>query len=751
VVSVPVKQISTVISVEEPPPVVTAVTSSPSPPLSAPTVSAPTVSAPTVVSFQNIDIVSKPYRIKPVVSIEVKQLSTVIHIEETSVTVTPSAVISKNLWKPTSTPNVFEREKDSIVYYIVSPIGYTPYVESYDSNIYDLVFENNTDNFKKSLFDINWKYELSDTIQNSYVMYRHYDTGNLIKDINSPSSTATSTASSTATSIATSTASSTATSIATSTATSTIRPMVSVPIKQISTSININTPIVVNTSAPPPLSVSSTVDVSSVDNTITIQKKEKEMKDITIKNTLHKINVQNSDWGVRAYEDWYRGRIPFLSSLHISRKKDGDHYIRNNGDYIFFVKNNELWVRHYLNKIQPISLFETFLRLNYLIYQYNDSSKQNHIYFHKYYESNNTHFQPEYINDILDYMDLEELYDTLQKNSVVNVASELVKQYSDQTKLNKFFRSRGIIIENEEVRRAKEEQERRAKEEQERRAKEEEASTLKTTIINKLNSEFTTDLTNTKKEKINEKVINNIVDSWSKTDELELQKTLEVLQILNEENNTKENSKKNTIYSDDYNYTQILNNLLQRVNTRMFMIEKRKDVSLSKTVAQSKGMNIINTQTNEEKLNAKTKQDEFQRSALSKKIKIEPSTNKTEIFSFAKPSVVKEYIPEDDKLLCIGLKYEVDQSLFSFSTLDIIIKIEYSIDGGITYKNLLPEDKGKTDEVKADKGKIEIYQEDIIKKIGKEFDNNDLVFVINFDNSYSQFTSKTVKYERYTI
>ena len=155
-----------------------------------------------------------------------------------------------------------------------------------------------------------------------------------------------------------------------------IKPVVSVPVKQISTPIDINTPIIVNT---------STVDISSVNNSISIKEKQKETKDVSIKNRLHKINVKNSNWGIKGYDNWYHGLLPEKSISFIKDYKQNNfqHHINTGGFYILFVKDDQIWVRHIFNDIQPIPLFETLHNLGYSIEQ----DQQNQIFYSKKYDN----------------------------------------------------------------------------------------------------------------------------------------------------------------------------------------------------------------------------------------------------------------------------------------------------------------------------------------------------------------------------
>jgi len=102
----------------------------------------------------------------------------------------PPTKASTNLWKSTSTTNVFEREYNGSKVYIISPTGYTPSTKPNPSRVSDIEFINSTNGIITDLYDINSQYVLSDTIKNSYVMYDDLDTGNFVSDIN-PAPTAT--------------------------------------------------------------------------------------------------------------------------------------------------------------------------------------------------------------------------------------------------------------------------------------------------------------------------------------------------------------------------------------------------------------------------------------------------------------------------------------------------------------------------------------------------------------------------------
>jgi hypothetical protein len=350
--------------VTPPPPVPITVKSSLHTIIPKPVVSIPVTSLITPItikSFIPVNVKSTTHSIKPVVSVPVKQISTVINVEEAPVTVAPTTTpVPVSVTSTSVAPTPVTTKEVNIVssLHTIKPVVSVPVKTT--STLINVVekaipvsvvapADTETINITSSLHTI--KPVVSVPVKT---------TSTLIKPV---------------------------VSVPVKTTSTLIKPVVSVPVKQISTPIDINTPINVNTLEPPPLSVVSTVDVSSVNNQITIKEKQKETKDVVIKNRLHKINVKNSNWGVLSYEDWYRGKIPNKSLMLIMNKKDGEeNYIRNNrSDYTFFVRDEELWVRHFFNKIQPIPLFETLNKLGYKIFQY-DGHKQNHIYYKKNYK-----------------------------------------------------------------------------------------------------------------------------------------------------------------------------------------------------------------------------------------------------------------------------------------------------------------------------------------------------------------------------
>ena len=462
--------------VTPPPPIPITVKSSIHSIIPKPVVSIPVTSLITPItikSFIPVNVKSTTHSIKPVVSVPVKQISTVINVEE-ALAVTSSTPVSVT---STTTP--------VSVTSTTTPVSVTPTTTSTPVTTREV-------NIVSSLHTI--KPVVSVPVKTTSTLINIVEkaipapvsvtvTSPTPVSVVAPADTETINISSSLHTIKP------VVYLPVKTLSTLIKPVVSVPVKQISTPIDINTPIIVNTSALPPLSVVSTVDVSSVNNSITIKEKQKETKDVKIKNRLHKINVKNSNWGVLSYDNWYRGKIPNKSLMLIMNKKDGEHYIRNNGDYLFFVRDEELWVRHFFNKIQPIPLFETLNKLGYKIFQFN-GFKQNHIYFVKYYKS--IQFETENLSDIIEYIDLEELYNKLQNEGVINIANELNQQYIDKKKVERFLKVREIpllevsltttttkrgrknfnLITEED--KAKEEQEDRRAKEEEIRAKEEE-------------------------------------------------------------------------------------------------------------------------------------------------------------------------------------------------------------------------------------------------------------------------------------
>jgi hypothetical protein len=254
----------------------------------------------------------------------------------------------------------------------------------------------------------------------------------------------------------------------------TIKPVVSVPVKHLSTPIDVITPITVSTTAPP-LSVTSTISVSSGLNSITIKEKEKQTQTIKIKNTLHKIDVKNSNWGIRRDDNWFYGIIPTksLPSIEKNDLNQNKFFIQNNG-YDLYVKDDELWVRGGTTKykIKSMPLFDTLKKIDYhIINLYNNT----YLYYFKDYGSER--FYTTDIASIFMYLNIEQSYKDFEDRGITNIPKELRKVYNDRTFLTKFFESRGISeIDEDKVAKeikANEEEEKRAKGEKEKRLRKE--------------------------------------------------------------------------------------------------------------------------------------------------------------------------------------------------------------------------------------------------------------------------------------